>query len=163
QNVMQGLQTAIYRYEGSVNKLSVDDKGATLVAGFGLPPLSHEDDPARGVQAALAIESKLQELGVACAIGVITGRAFCGIVGGERRREYTIMGDVVNLAARLMQAAKGTVLCDAATYQASQARLAFDELPAIHVKGKSDAIAIYRPRGISLATARLETGTARLT
>jgi len=50
QAVMQALQTAVYRYEGSINKLSVDDKGVTLVAAMGLPPLAHEDDAARGVR-----------------------------------------------------------------------------------------------------------------
>src|SRR4029453_14538100 len=49
QEVMAALQSALYRYEGSINKLSVDEKGTTLVAALGLPPLAHEDDPARGV------------------------------------------------------------------------------------------------------------------
>src|SRR5207245_6254506 len=53
QEAMAALQTNLYRYEGSINKISVDDKGASLVAALGLPPLSHEDDPARGVRAAL--------------------------------------------------------------------------------------------------------------
>ncbi len=103
--VMRALQTELYRYEGSINKLGVDDKGIMLVAALGLPPLAHEDDAARGVLAALAMRAKLQELGLPSAIGVATGRAFCGAVGSDRRREYTMIGDVVNLAARLMQAA----------------------------------------------------------
>ena len=48
QRVMQALQQACYQFEGSINKLSVDDKGVSLLAAFGLPPLSHEDDPDRG-------------------------------------------------------------------------------------------------------------------
>ena len=59
QEVMLALQGALYRYEGSINKLSVDEKGTSLVAALGLPPLTHEDDPARGVQAALAIREAL--------------------------------------------------------------------------------------------------------
>jgi len=105
QNVMRALQTALYHYEGSVNKISVDDKGASLVAALGLPPLKHEDDAARGVQAALAMGEALQKMGLRGPIGVTTGRVFCGSVGNARRREYTMMGDAVNLAARLMQAA----------------------------------------------------------
>ena len=105
QALMQALQTALYRYEGSVNKISLDDKGITLVAALGLPPLAHEDDAARGVQAALAMRQALADLGVPCAIGVASGRAFCGEIGSRQRREYTMIGDVVNLAARLMQAA----------------------------------------------------------
>jgi len=145
QAVMQGLQAALYRYEGSINKLNVDDKGATLVAALGLPPLAHEDDPARGVKAALAMQAAMRGLGLRYAIGVTTGRAFCGVVGNEQRREYTLMGDVVNLAARLMQAAPENLLCDAATYEAAQTQLTFESLPAIMVKGKAEPVVIYRP------------------
>jgi class 3 adenylate cyclase/tetratricopeptide (TPR) repeat protein len=105
QAAMHTLQTALYRYEGSVNKISLDDKGVTLVAALGLPPLAHEDDAARGALAALAMREALRELGLRCAIGVASGRAFCGEIGSDQRREYTMIGDVVNLAARLMQAA----------------------------------------------------------
>ncbi|HEX6383661.1 MAG TPA: adenylate/guanylate cyclase domain-containing protein, partial [Anaerolineae bacterium] len=45
QQTMRALQGALYRFEGSVNKISVDDKGTTLVAVMGLPPVVHEDDP----------------------------------------------------------------------------------------------------------------------
>jgi class 3 adenylate cyclase/tetratricopeptide (TPR) repeat protein len=167
QIAMQALQTALYRYEGSVNKISLDDKGVTLVAALGLPPLAHEDDAARGVQAALAMRQALTDLGVHCAIGVASGRAFCGEIGSQQRREYTMIGDVVNLAARLMQAAasattddrrpaadkeassvvgrRSSILCDEATVHAAQARIAFEPLAAIAVKGKAEPVAIYRP------------------
>lgn len=164
--LMRSLQTAIYRYEGSINKLSVDDKGVTLIAAFGLPPLSHEDDPIRGVQAALDIQRQLGELELASAIGITTGRAFCGSVGNDQRREYTMIGDVINLAARLMQAAEGDILCDAATYHGTQSSAAlelmlgvdldgsgaigdvpyFESLPPLMVKGKSQPIQVFRPR-----------------
>ncbi len=169
QTVMQALQTALYRYEGSVNKISIDDKGTTLVAALGLPPLAHEDDAARGVQAALAMRRALTDLGIHCAIGVASGRAFCGEIGSRQRREYTMIGDVVNLAARLMQAAatrtedegrrtnehdassfvlrpsSSGILCDEATTLAAQARITFEPLTPIAVKGKAELIAIYRP------------------
>ena len=99
------MQETLYEYEGSLNKLGVDDKGATLVAAFGLPPVAHEDDPVRAVRAALGIQANLRRLGVRYAIGIATGRVFCGSVGSNLRREYTMIGGVVNLAARLMQTA----------------------------------------------------------
>lgn len=147
QNVMKGLQTSLYHYEGSVNKLSVDDKGVTLLAAMGLPPLAHEDDAVRGVHAALAIQSTLQKLGVRGSIGVAGGRVFCGAYGSSVRREYTMIGDTVNLAARLMQAAKGGILCNEVVYQAAQERLSFEELKPIQVKGKCEPVPIYRPSG----------------
>jgi class 3 adenylate cyclase/tetratricopeptide (TPR) repeat protein len=145
QEVMLALQGALYRYEGSINKLSVDEKGTSLVAALGLPPLTHEDDPARGVQAALAMREALAGLGRRAAIGVTTGRAFCGTVGSPRRREYTMLGAVVNLAARLMQEAGDGVLCDAATAEGASSAMAFDALAPARVKGRADPVPVYRP------------------
>jgi class 3 adenylate cyclase len=149
QAAMSALQKALYRFEGSINKLNVDDKGVALVAALGLPPFAHEDDAARGLLAARAMQEALQELNVRCAIGVATGHVFCGTVGNTRRREYTMIGDTVNLAARLMQAAalmsETPLLCDAATRELTQGRLNFEALPPISIKGKTDAIPIYRP------------------
>ena len=152
QRIVRGLQTALYHYEGSLNKLSVDEKGVTLVAALGLPPLTHEDDAIRGVMAALAMQAELRSQGVHGAIGVTTGRVYCGEIGSVRRREYTIMGDTVNLAARLMQAAPDGLLCDAATYQAARGRLQFETLPPLTVKGKSEPVAAYRPLGQAVAS-----------
>ncbi|HZM46853.1 MAG TPA: adenylate/guanylate cyclase domain-containing protein [Burkholderiales bacterium] len=152
QRMMHDLQTTIYQYEGSVNKLSVDDKGVTFIGVMGLPPLAHEDDPTRGLQAALALRACLKKLGLKTAIGVTTGRAYCGSVGSPRRREYTIMGDMVNLAARLMQAAPDSILCDAPTYDAAPEAFAFEKLEPIRVKGKAEPIQVYRPLEQALAT-----------
>jgi len=58
------VQVALYASEGSLNKLSVDEKGTMLVAAMGLPPLAHRDDARRGVQAAMAIRKRLESIGV---------------------------------------------------------------------------------------------------
>ncbi len=152
QTAMYAIQQTLYRYEGSINRLGADDKGPTLLAALGLPPLAHEDDALRGVEAARGIQSALRDLGLRSAIGIATGAVFCGSVGNDTRREYTMMGVTVNLAARLMQAAlanertgDATLICDEATYQAARRRLNFEPLGAIHVKGKTEATLIYRP------------------
>lgn len=148
QEVMQALQRELYRYEGSVNKLSTDEKGVTFVAALGLPPLAHEDDPVRGTLAALAIHARLADLGWACSVGVTTGRVFCGTVGGDTRCEFTIIGDTVNLSARLMVAAGGGILCDEPTYRAARAGFDWDALPPIPLKGKAYPTPVFRPRGL---------------
>ncbi len=154
QQLMRVLQTTLYHYEGSFNKIGVSDKGATVVAACGLPPLAHEDDPVRGAQTALAVQNELKRAGLACAIGVTTGRVFTGSVGNATRREYTMIGDVVNVAARFMQTAAvereeggSLILCDAATFQIAQKRLNFEELGTVKVKGKAEALEVYRPLG----------------
>jgi class 3 adenylate cyclase len=153
QAVMHYLQRELYRYEGAVNKLNVDEKGAALLAAFGLPPLAHEDDGRRGVAAALAMQRRLRELGFDVSVGVSTGRAYCGVFGGERRREYTLLGDTVNRAARLMQAAVGDILCDEGTRQAAERQFQFEPLPHVLLKGKSAPLAVFRPVAAEARTA----------
>ena len=149
QEIMQEVQSALYYYEGSLNKFSVDEKGTTMLAAFGLPPMAHEDDALRAGLAALEIERRLTALDVRCSIGICSGQAFCGSIGNLRRREYTLIGTAINLASRLMQAARVTnhpILVDRSTYERSYERLDFDELPPVMVKGKSEAVPVYTPR-----------------
>ncbi len=155
QTVVRAIQKAIYREEGSLNKLAVDDKGAMVVAAMGLPPLSHADDPERGARAALAVANTLKEMGIRVSIGVATGQTFCGAIGSAHRREYTMMGDPVNLAARLMQAAQdpatqlnrraGLVLCDLNTFSDASTALTFEAIRPITVKGKRQPVPVYQP------------------
>ncbi len=145
QATMVALQAAIKRFDGSINKMSVDEKGVAMVAVMGLPPLAHQDDPARAVGAALAIQAQLRALGCVCGIGVTTGRAFCGEVGNSKRREYTVMGDTVNLAARLMVAAEGEIRCDAQTARDAGNTFTFEVLPPIPIKGKAGLFEVFRP------------------
>ncbi|KAH8063585.1 adenylate cyclase [Aureococcus anophagefferens] len=102
-------QKAVYEYEGSVNKFLHDDKGSTLIACWGLPPTTHVDDPVRAVLAALRLCELLADLKLVASVGITVGDVFCGVTGSVKRREYTCLGDSVNLAARLMQKA-GTLV-----------------------------------------------------
>jgi class 3 adenylate cyclase/tetratricopeptide (TPR) repeat protein len=148
---VQSIQRTLFRYGGSVYQFLMDDKGIVLVGIFGLPPLAHEDDPARAVQSGLAIHEELNRSGLRASIGITTGRAFCGVLGNEERRQYTAVGTVMNLSARLMQMADGRVVCDQTTFQSARARaeLSVEPLGDIRVKGKSDSVAAYLPRKVS--------------
>ena len=157
QLTMRALQEACYRYEGSINKLSVDDKGISMLAALGLPPLSHEDDPLRGVKAAMDIQASLGALNLRSSIGVTTGRVYCGIVGSTTRREYTIMGDSVNLAARLMQAADDGILCDTNTQSRAARLIEFSEPASFNLKGKDGPVIAYRPTGVRVGTSSFAT------
>lgn len=155
QQLARLIQLAVYRFEGSINKINVDDKGITLVAATGLPPLSHQDDPLRAVRIALEIRDQLNTLNLHSAIGISTARIFCGSIGNATRREYTLLGDGVNLAARLMELSANLpdllerhrvpILCDRVTHDAAKSAIDFDALPSLIVKGKSEPIEIFYP------------------
>lgn len=144
QEIMIALQESCYKYEGSINKLSVDDKGVSLLAALGLPPLAHEDDPDRGIKAAITMNARLKKMGIRSSIGVSSGRVYCGVVGSSERREYTIMGDSVNLAARLMQNAKDGVLCDKSSFSRAARDVRFSDAKFIKLKGKANPEEVYQ-------------------
>ena len=146
QSVVTAIEGAMIQYQGSLNKLSMDEKGVTAVVAFGLPPLTHEDDPVRAVLAARSLRDKLTDAGDSPQIGITTGYCFCGLVGSDQRREYTVIGDTVNLAARLMQHARNSILCDGPTRSLADHRFHFREHPAITVKGKEHTpVAVFEP------------------
>ncbi|MFQ5436175.1 MAG: adenylate/guanylate cyclase domain-containing protein, partial [Anaerolineae bacterium] len=155
QAFTHAAQTTILRYEGSINKIAVDDKGTILIGLFGAPPFAHEDDPERALRCALDLQGAARAQGLRLAIGVTTGQVFSGPVGSDTRREYTVMGDIVNLAARLMSVAvkalrqeerenqfrdENGIRCDDETYQAAAGRLTFHQLSPVYVKGKARLI-----------------------
>eukprot|EP00752_Nemacystus_decipiens_P003083 g2855.t2 len=146
--VMVAVQESVYEYEGSINKFLMDDKGSTLLAVYGLPPVGHADDPIRGVLAALRLCERLFELAKVGSVGITTGEAFCGVVGSKTRKEYTILGDSVNLAARLMQRAvseDGGVMCELATKRACGGLLQFKGRGDFRIKGKTAAAKVFQP------------------
>lgn len=152
QRAVTAVQEILYRYEGHWTRIVVDEKGTTLLMVLGLPPYTHENDPLRGIQVALALNPVFTSLGINGTIGITTGRVFCGEQGNTRRREYTFLGNVVNLAARLMNAARPfsqgagiTALCDQATYQATHDAVNYDIMPPLTLKGLADPIAVYWP------------------
>jgi len=167
QDIARLIQRSVYHYEGSINKINVDDKGITIVAALGLPPFSHEDDPARGVQAALMIRRELTNLHVRSHIGITTGRIFCGSVGNDSRREYTIIGNAVNLSARLMGAASAQdeliakyvvpILCDRLTYDSAKEALEFEALPPQRVKGRTEPVEVFHAVEVKKSVVRSKT------
>ena len=154
QALVSRINACIDLLGGALNKILVDGKGLTLVVGFGLPPRAYEDDGLRAVRAALRIEAMLRRQGVAFGIGVSTGRAFCGAYGNAIRREYTMLGDSVNLAARLMKRADGVVWCDAETARVAVSRVAFQDLGLQSIRGLAVDQRVHRPLGAHDSIAR---------
>jgi class 3 adenylate cyclase/tetratricopeptide (TPR) repeat protein len=140
---VQAFQRVMARFEGAA-KVLVDNKGVTLSGAFGLPPRAHPDDARRAVTAAETLRRELEEIGLTCTLGVATGRAFCGIFGSDLRREYTLHGEVINLAARLMEASRGEILCSDATAHAAHESVSFEALEPVALKGRADPVAVHR-------------------
>jgi len=150
QNILTGCQKVLVQHGGMLRQFIVDDKGCVLIAGWGLPSFSHQNDEERAVRASIEIHANEPLLKAA---GVTTGKTFCGFVGSDQRKEYAIVGDIVNLAARLMSSKLAPVVCEKGIFDAvtdgqnnSTSRdIEFKEMGKIRVKGKTDEIAVFAP------------------
>lgn len=141
---LQRVQQAVAHYDGSLLQLTIGDKGSYIYCSFGAP-LAHEDDAVRACRAALAMHAAAAELQVVdeVRIGMTLGRVWAGAYGGTTRRTYGVLGDDVNLAARLMQAApSGGSLASARLRRLAGEIFAWSEPTAIRVKGKSEPITV---------------------
>ena len=125
------LSDVVVAHGGTIDKYI----GDSLMAVFGIPQ-AHEDDAERAVAAALAMQRV--ETGLGFAIGVNTGEVMVTALGGGA---ITVMGDSVNVAARLEKAAKeGEVLVGPITFELTANRVNFRERPPMTLKGKREQI-----------------------
>ncbi len=148
QNFLQATQEVIYRFEGSLGKVAVDDKGTVLLILFGAPPLFHEDDAIRAIACALGLQTIAQEQNLRMAIGITEGPVFAGPVGAPSRREYTVIGDEVNLAARLMQYGRaGAIIISERVKERAGPHFITKSLGQISLKGKVKALPAYLVKG----------------
>lgn len=131
----------VVEHGGSVDK----HIGDATMAVFGAP-VAHEDDPLRAVAAAEAIQRAMPllsaELGRPATaplrghIGIALGDVVAGEIGGAVRRDYTVLGDTVNLASRLVgEARPGETVLDDATWRAVSTRVRATPLGERTLKG----------------------------
>jgi adenylate cyclase len=136
----------IFEYEGLLDKFYGDG----MMAVFGAPR-ARDDDARRAVEAALALHDAVRtEIGprldypIAISIGLATGEVVAGHFGSQLRMDYTVIGNAVNLAQGLQNAAPpGGIYLDEETYRlASPTPRRFHRVGA-RVKGRSDLIAVH--------------------
>jgi adenylate cyclase len=130
----------IFDYDGTLDKLVGDQ----VMAFFGAP-IETSDHAKRAVQAALRIISGMRSLAAVehlhVGAGISTGEAFVGNVGGGAVTDYTVLGDTVNIAARLQgAAAPGEVLVTEETYRFVGAEYPDAPCRELELKGKSDPV-----------------------
>jgi adenylate cyclase len=128
--------------------------GDAVMALFGAP-LGAPDDPQRSLDTALAMLRALPGLNehfsrdgwppLSIGIGIHSGNVVAGNIGSSTRLNYTVLGDTVNLAARLESLCKyyGVPLIVSGTTMARCSGIVFRELDLVRVKGKSEVVAIF--------------------
>ncbi|KAI9271789.1 hypothetical protein BDA99DRAFT_500982 [Phascolomyces articulosus] len=168
---VQAMQLLV-KYEGMLQQFAVDDKGATLLAVFGLPPLSHEREAVFAAKAAIELRDAYRQLEIPdFAIALSTGVVFNAVLpqGNPYRRDPSISGDTIILAVRLLKFpfAKKNVVCDTATKQQIGGLCEFEDMGENFVKGKVKPVQIYeiqkfgqsgnKPKRISLQSYQHDT------
>lgn len=150
---MSWVQEVVAQYEGTLIDLNIGDKGSYLYINFGAP-IAHENNADRAVATALALRSLPPQLAFIdeIRIGISQGRMRAGAYGGSNHRTYGVLGDEVNMAARLMMAANPwQILISAAVQQSLGKGFMTVELPPIRVKGKADPAVIFSVTGAQQA------------
>ena len=148
---------ATFRHEGTLDKFL----GDAVMAVFGAP-VRQPDHSIRAIRTALAMQEGIRKLSaqrlrdgkepIGAGIGVSTGEAVAGTVGTEERMEYTVIGDSVNLAARLESAAKPMqILISQRTYEIVTGFVTVRPLGTAKVKGKEETVDVYEVLGMSTA------------
>jgi adenylate cyclase len=143
----------IHRYGGTVDKFIGD-----AVMAFWGAPLDDARHAEHAVRAAIDMQVAMEQLAqrlvasglpaISMRIGLHTGRVVVGNIGSHSRFSYTVIGDAVNLAARLEGANKAfgtSILLSDATATALPDDLTLRHLDRVIVKGKSEAIKVYCP------------------
>ena len=145
QKTVETVQEAAYHGRATLRQFIIDDKGAVAIIVVGLPPVTAVKNSSRGLKIAL----RILENGIPAQIGVTTGTCYCGTIGSSTSRgDFAVVGDHINMAARLMgKAPEGKILCDTNTMVAARndKSLTFYEKRTLKVKGKSQPITAYSP------------------
>lgn len=149
------VQENVARYDGTLIDLNIGDKGSYIYINFGAPQ-THEDNADRAAATALALLEQPPELAyiAPAQMGISQGRMRAGAYGGTHHRTYGVLGDEVNMAARLMMAAQpGQILLSEAAQRSLGAAFALEKLPPIRVKGKDEPVSIFALTGVQQTSA----------
>ena len=150
---LRRLGEEVTRYGGTVDKYIGDN----VMAIFGAP-VAHEDDEERAVRAALGMQGAMEEINAELTarhgasfqlrVGINTGEVLAGAVGDG----YTVIGDTVNVAARLQAAGRpGTVTVGERTYRATAHEVGYRTLEPLHLKGKTQPVPAWEAVGLVAA------------
>jgi class 3 adenylate cyclase/tetratricopeptide (TPR) repeat protein len=165
--VLERMIEAVHRYEGTVNEVMGDG----IMALFGAP-LAHEDHAMRACYAALRMQETVGEysdnvqrshgMPVTIRVGLNSGDMLVRAIGNDLHMDYAVVGQTVNLAARMEQIAKpGSVLITANTLQLAEGYISVRSLGPVPVKGFTEPLQIYEVAGVGPARTRLQAALGR--
>jgi len=149
-----GLISAILKYEGTIDKFIGDG----IMAIFGAP-LAHENDPERAIRCSLDMIAEIERFNLRSAVnsptslglhvGLHSGWVIAGNVGNDLRMDYSVIGDTVNLASRLVEIApRGEIYLTEDTFRLV-GRVAQVEGPIPKIfRGKAEPVNVYRLKGL---------------
>lgn len=150
-NAYLDMQVAtIFKYGGTLDKFI----GDAIMAFWGAP-LSDPQHASRALQAAQEMLNNLQQFRrslpadlqtLDIGIGIHSGTAVVGVLGSNKRFDYTAIGDAVNLASRIEGLTKqhGRLLISKACYHAAGQPIAYDYIGDFQVKGRTEAVSLFR-------------------
>jgi class 3 adenylate cyclase len=150
----RGLISTILKYEGTIDKFIGDG----IMAIFGAP-LAHENDPERAARCALDMLADIERFNNQTAIqlpsrlglhvGLHSGMVIAGNVGSDLRMNYSVIGDTVNMAARLVELAPSGEIYLTAETQRLIANVAVSEGPfRMTLKGKASPVPVYKLKSV---------------
>ena len=142
---------AVFTHEGTIDKFI----GDAVMVVFGAPAVQ-TDHAEKAVACAVSIMQRIEafnasmsvDIPIVIGIGINSGKAMAGCIGTERRMEYTVLGDTVNIAARLeSRAVAGQILISGATKASLSASFQLNSVGSLELKGKAvrvDAFEVLR-------------------
>jgi class 3 adenylate cyclase/tetratricopeptide (TPR) repeat protein len=157
------LVPIVQEYEGTVDKFIGDE----IMALFGAPK-AHERHAELACSAALDMFEAIRKFNLsngtelALHIGINTGLVIAGGIGSEGRQEYSVMGDAVNLAARLKDAAtSGEIFVGSEVHALTNHFFEYHPLPPLRLKGKNELVRTFRLQGKKAIRGTSREGTLR--
>jgi adenylate cyclase len=144
------VSEVIFDHGGMIDKFM----GDAVMAVFGVP-ISKGNDAAAAVETAIEIQKLMLEMNRDAAvrqwpelrigIGINTGIVTAGNIGSPRRLDYTVVGDTVNIASRLMSSAEGgEVLISQSTAAGIGDTFNLRKLPPVRLRGRSEPVRVFR-------------------
>ncbi len=145
------IEPIVTRNNGVINKFI----GDAVMAIFG-EPIQDENHPKNAVRCACDMLDKVKELQtkwlkegkpkIEIGIGINTGEAFVGNIGSEKRMEYTVIGDMVNLASRIEsnnKVYKTNLLISSSTYASVRSMVDVVKISNVKIRGKEKTLDLY--------------------